>query len=179
MLFWHVGATIALIRYAFRDPAMDLRFLAIGAITSDLIDLPIGIALWSSLQAPRLAAHSLLIPALAMVGVLLFTARGGAYRKPWMLFAVGMLIHLLLDGMWRSPETLWWPFLGTEFTPTGFETFGAYAIDVVSNPLTWAGEAIGIMYLVMLWRKSGLSTSEARSALWRTGVVSARIDRIG
>jgi len=27
MLFWHVGATIAFVRYAFRDQNMDLRFL--------------------------------------------------------------------------------------------------------------------------------------------------------
>jgi len=47
MLFWHVGATIAFVRYTFRDKAMDLRFLALGAILPDLIDTPIVTALFS------------------------------------------------------------------------------------------------------------------------------------
>lgn len=176
MLFWHVGATIAFIRYAFRDPAMDLRYLAVGAVAADLIDLPIGAFFWDLFQTPRLAAHSLLVPAAAMIGVLLFTARTGEARKPWMLLAVGMLLHLLLDAMWRSPETLWWPFLGTEFTPTGIEAFADYVSEVLSNPMVWVGEAVGLGYLIMLWRRSGLSSSRARSVLWRTGIVSGRID---
>ena len=32
MLFWHVGATIAIARYTFRDDRMDLRMLALGAL---------------------------------------------------------------------------------------------------------------------------------------------------
>ena len=76
MLFWHVGATTAFIRYAFRDPAMDLRFLALGAIAADLIDLPIGIVMWDTFRSVRLAAHSLVFGAAAMVGVLVFTRRG-------------------------------------------------------------------------------------------------------
>ena len=38
MLFWHLGGTTALARYAFRDERMDLRMLALGAIMPDLID---------------------------------------------------------------------------------------------------------------------------------------------
>jgi hypothetical protein len=42
MLFWHLGASIAVARYTFRDERMDLRFLALGALLPDIIDTPVG-----------------------------------------------------------------------------------------------------------------------------------------
>ena len=176
MLFWHVGATTAFIRYAFRDPAMDLRFLALGAIAPDLIDLPVGIVLWGSVENVRLAAHSFVFGGAVMVAVLLATRRGPV-RKRWMLFAVGVLLHLALDAMWQLPETLWWPFFGWEFASSGFATYGAYVRDLLSNPIMWLGELAGLAYLVFLWRASGLADAGARSRLVRSGVVSAPIGR--
>ncbi|MFV1999214.1 MAG: metal-dependent hydrolase [Acidimicrobiia bacterium] len=175
MLFWHVGITIAFIRYAFRDEAMDLRFLAFGALLSDLIDTPIGVVAWDSFQTPRLWGHSFLFGTTVMMVVLLATRRG-PIRKRWMLLATGVLLHLALDALWNQPATLWWPFLGFDFETTGFGTFGLYAADVLTDPLMWLGEAIGLAYLVVLWKKSGLENAEARSKLFATGVVSARID---
>lgn len=175
MLFWHVGMTIAFIRYAFRDQKMDLRFLALGALLPDLIDTPIGALVWNSFQTPRLWSHGFLFGTAVMVLVLLLTRRGPV-RKRWMLLATGILLHLALDAVWNQPETLWWPFLGIEFTSTGFASFGSYVADVLTDPIVWAGEAVGLAYLVILWRKSGLTDSSQRHRLLTTGVVSARID---
>ena len=175
MLFWHVGATVAFIRYAFRDPNMDLRFLAFGAVVPDLIDLPIGIVVWDTFATPRLGAHTLLFGALVMVGVLVSTRRGSR-RRQWMLLAVGILMHILLDALWRQPETLWWPFLGSTFATSGFGTYGAYVRDLMTNPTMWAGEAVGLAYLVWLSRRAGLANTQARARLLSTGVVSTAID---
>ena len=177
MIFWHVGATVAFVRYAFRDDAMDLRFLALGALLPDLIDTPIGVVNWTRFEAVRLAGHSILFASIAMVGVLVLTRRGPV-RKRWMLVATGVLIHLMLDAMWNLPETLWWPFLGAKFTGTGFATYGAYAQDVLMNPTVWIGEFIGLVYLFALARRAGLDDERARRLFWRTGVVSASIDRV-
>jgi len=155
---------------------MDLRFLALGAILSDLIDLPIGIVFWSDFQAVRLAGHSMLFGALLMVIVLLITRRG-IWRKRLILLATGVLLHLALDSMWQSPETLWWPFLGDGFQASGFASYGAYVADLVANPLVWLGEAVGLAYVAVLWRKAGLSDRDARRSFTRTGIVSAPIDR--
>ncbi|MGI9666519.1 MAG: metal-dependent hydrolase [Acidimicrobiia bacterium] len=155
---------------------MDLRFLALGAILPDLIDLPIGVAMWSTFQTPRLAAHSILFGAIAMVAVLILTRRGPR-RKRWMLLAVGLLIHVALDAMWQHPETLWWPFLGTEFSATEFATYGAYVGDLVRDPLMWAGELAGFAYLAVLWKTSGLRDIDARRRLASSGVVDAPIER--
>jgi membrane-bound metal-dependent hydrolase YbcI (DUF457 family) len=176
VIFWHVGATVAFIRYAFRDDAMDLRFLAFGAILPDLIDTPIGIVSWSSFGAVRLASHGIVFAMLLMVAVLIFTRRGPV-RKRWMLLATGVLLHLLLDAMWNLPETLWWPLLGSDFNSTGFPTYGEYLGDLLTNPVMWAGEAVGVIYLVTLAKRANLQDPPARRALRHTGVVSARIDR--
>lgn len=154
---------------------MDLRFLALGAIASDLIDLPIAVVAWSSVESVRLGAHSLPFGALVMAAVLVLTRRGPR-RKRWMLFAVGVLLHLLLDAMWRQPETLWWPFLGWEFTPSGFASYGAYVVDLVTNPIMWVGEAAGAAYLVWLGIRAHLSDPEKRRHLMSTGAISVRID---
>lgn len=155
---------------------MDLRFIALGAVLSDLVDLPVAIPLWHDFQSARLIGHSTLFAVLVMVVVLIATRRG-LWRKRLILLATGVLLHLALDAMWQDPETLWWPFLGTKFTSTGFDTFGEYARAVLTNPWMWAGEAVGLVYLVALWRKAGLSESDARATFLRTGVVSASIDR--
>lgn len=174
MLFWHVGGTIAIIRYTFRDEAMDLRFLALGAILPDLIDSPIGLAFWSTFGTVRLASHSLLFAA-ALLVMVMTTTRRGRPRKRWMPLAVGVLIHLVLDGMWRSPATLWWPFLGWEFDATIYATVWPYLEWLLTDARTWALEAVGLIYLLVLARRSGMANPEARQLLLTTGRVKAPI----
>lgn len=176
MLFWHIGGTIALIRYAFRDDRMDLRFLALGAVLADLVDTPIGLLFYDSLGAVRLVGHTFAFAAAVMVLVLLTTRRGRP-RKRWMAVAVGILIHLLLDAMWADPETLWWPFLGWDFTPAGPATAGDYVTSILTDWRVWAMEAVGFAYLAYLWRRGNLAEDGPRAEFLRTGVVNAPIDR--
>jgi inner membrane protein len=176
MLFWHVGATTAFIRYAFRDEAMDLRFLALGAVLPDVIDTPIGFALWPSFGSVRLAAHSLLFATL-ILAVVMVTTRRGRPRKRWMPLAVGVLIHLVFDGMWRTPTTLWWPFLGWEFAATSFETVPDYLRWLLTDARTWVLEATGAAYLVVLAWRSDLATPAAQRLLLTSGRVNAPIGR--
>jgi hypothetical protein len=176
MLFWHVGASVGFVRYAFRDPMMDLRFLALGAVLPDLVDLPVGIAMWDSFQNVRLWAHSMLFAAAILVAVLIAT-RKGVWRKRLILLAVGALLHLALDAMWQSPDTLWWPFIGSGLAPTEFGTYAAYLGNLLTNPVMWVGEILGAAYLVVLFLRSDLANSATRATFVRTGVVSAPIDR--
>ncbi len=176
MLFWHLGGTIAITRYAFRDDRMDLRFLASGALIPDLVDTPIGLAFFGSLHSVRLVGHSLLAAALVMTIVVLRTRRGRP-RKRWMPLAIGMLLHLLLDAMWSDPETLWWPFLGLDFSAAGAATAGAYVTSILADWRMWALEAAGLAYLVVLARRAHLEQPEARRRLLVTGTVGVPIER--
>jgi membrane-bound metal-dependent hydrolase YbcI (DUF457 family) len=175
MLFWHLGATVALVRYSFRDDRMDLRFLMLGAILPDLIDTPIGWIVFDGTMTTRLVFHSLLISAVAMVLVVWRTRRGKP-RKRWMPLAIGMLVHLALDTMWASPETLWWPFLGFDFTPVGSETLAAYIGDVLGDWRVWLLEAVGAAYLVVLATRANLAEPAAREKFLTTGAVDVPID---
>ena len=174
MLFWHVGATILLARYTFRDERMDMRTLVLGAVIADLIDTPVGLAAFSTTGSILLVGHSLLLAAIVMTVVVLATRRGRPRRR-WMAIPVAMLIHLLLDGMWSHPESLLWPFFGFDFAPSGFTTAGAYVEAILTDPWRWAGEAVGLAYLVYLWRAAGLSDRGARAELARTGIIGVPI----
>lgn len=175
MLFWHLGATVALVRYSFRDDRMDLRFLMLGAIVPDLIDTPIGWIVFDSTRTTRLVSHTLLVSALVMIAVVWRTRRGRP-RKRWMPLAIGMLVHLALDTMWASPETLWWPFLGFEFTPTDAATLGDHVTDVLGDMRVWLLEVVGGVYLLVLGRRARLDDPERRTAFLTTGEVDVPID---
>lgn len=174
MLFWHVGGTVAVIRYAFRDERMDLRFLALGAVLPDLVDTPIGLLTYRATGGVRLVGHTLLF-SIAVLAVVLTTTRRGRPRKRWMPLAVGVLVHLILDAMWLDPETLWWPLLGTGFSPGGAASAGDYVADVLGDWRVWALEAIGLVYLVLLGHRAGLGAPAARRRLVSTGTVAAPI----
>ena len=115
MLLWHVGGAIALFRSIFRDPKVDLRFLAIGAVLPDLIDGAIGLFL-GGITTQRLA-HSLIMPTVAGA-VLLLTTRRGRKRRHLMTILVAWLFHLLLDAVWLDQSVFLWPFFGWEFAST-------------------------------------------------------------
>ncbi len=155
---------------------MDLRFLILGAWLADLVDTPIGLAVWPVFGHVRLFTHTLLVSAAVMVAVLVATRRGRPRRR-WMAVAVGMLLQLVLDAMWALPETLWWPLFGFEFTPSGFATVGDYLSWLFTNPVMWAGEAAGLAYLMVLAWRAGLTDRAARRAFLTTGQVQAPIGR--
>lgn len=176
VILWHIGGTIAIIRYSFRDERMDLRFLILGAVLPDVIDKPIGLIFYDSLGSTRLVAHSILFASILMVAVLLTTRRGRP-RKRWMPLAVGVLVHLVLDFMWGSPETLWWPFLGWEFSQGDALTGGSYVGGVFSDWERWGLEAVGAAYLAYLWVQGGLSQPDRRREFVTTGRIDVSIGR--
>lgn len=178
MLFWHVGATLWLFRWIFRDPKVDVRFLLIGAIIPDLIDLPIGtMILVDRYSTGELWAHSLIVPTVYMVIVVVLTRRGRR-RRAWMALGVGWLFHLLVDGMWVSQDVFLWPFFGWEIPP-GAAPFWPLAWDrAVSDPWRWVTELIGLGYLVWLWTALGLSDVGRRQSVLETGRLPGHVAEV-
>lgn len=171
MIFWHLGATLAVVRYAFRDPAMDLRFLAVGAVLADVIDKPVGSVVWNGgFGTGRLWGHALLFPLTLLIVVMVITRRGAGSRKQWLGLPIGGLMHLVLDGVWTDPETFLWPVLGWRFPTRDPSGLGALISELVTDPWILAGEAVGLLYLGYLWRK-GLRDPGARRLFWKTGSV--------
>lgn len=168
MIAWHLGATLFLFRWIFRDPKVDVRFLALGALLPDLIDIPLGtLLLADSLSTGEAYAHSLLAPTVVAVVVLIATRRGRR-RRAWMALVVGMFFHLLIDGMWTNTEVFAWPVFGS--IPPGPSPYWQGVLDrALSDPWRWLGELIGVIYLVAVWMQSGLSDPQRRRRLVETG----------
>lgn len=169
MLFWHLGGTLWLFRWIFRDPKVDVRFLLVGAILPDLIDLSFGtVILADRYSTGELWLHSLVAPTVYMIVVLLVTRRG-RQRRAWMALGVGWLFHLLLDGMWASQEVFLWPFFGWEIAP-GEAPFWPLAWErAMSDPWRWVTEVVGLGYLVWLWIALGMSDASRRRSVRETG----------
>ena len=175
MFFWHIGASLWLFRWIFRDPKVDVRFLLFGAILPDLIDLPVGTVLLADRYSTgELWFHSLLLPTIYMAAVLALTRRGRR-RRAWMALGVGWLFHLLIDGMWVSQEVFLWPFFGWEIPP-GEAPFWPLAWErALSDPWRWVAEAIGLTYLAWLWLALGMNSREKRLLTVQTGRLPDRV----
>lgn len=172
MVFWHVGGAVFLFRLLFRDPGVDLRFLASGAFLPDAVDLLVGVV---QAQEPgvtgRSYGHSLLVAVALLAVGMLTTERGGAGRKRAVVLAVGAMFHLLLDAMWLWPEVLLWPLVGG-FSPAGAPgDWTGFPGSLTGDPARLVQEAAGLVYLTWLLRRAGLSDGAKRSRLWRTGVI--------
>ena len=170
MILWHVGATVAAVRYVYRDPAMDLRWVVAGSLLPDLIDKPIGSVFWhSTFETHRLFAHAIAFPVLLFFVVIALTRRG-PIRKALVGMVIGTLFHLVLDAAWADPEGFWWPLFGWEFPPQADSALLPLVRRMVTDPWVWAGEAAGAGYLVYL-RLRYLNTPQARSIALHRGAV--------
>ena len=156
----------------FRDPAMDLRVLAFGAVLPDLIDKPIGTILFTDyFETGRIYAHTLLFAVVLLFGVMALTRRGSAARKRWMALPIGVFFHLLLD-MPLDAETLWWPVLGLEFPSFAKGAFVDLVAYLLKSPWVVLQELLGLSYLIALYRKAQLGDPERRRDLVDSGRLS-------
>ncbi len=170
MILWHVAGSVFLFRWIFRDPDADLRFVALGGLLSDLIDKPIGLILFpGTFGTARVFAHSLGFAVALMTVGMLATSRGTTARHKIITLSVGVLFHLLLDGMWAMPETLFWPLFGTEFSRFVGNYWGGFLGRIFSSPLTIVQEVAGFVYLLSMWVGAGLSRPSARRRLYTEG----------
>jgi hypothetical protein len=169
MIFWHVGGAVFAARWIFKDPTMDLRVLALGAVLPDLLDKPIGSLLFHGYYGTgRIYGHTLLFAVLVLGGVMVFTRRGTGVRKIAMALPIGILIHLVLD-IPIANETLWWPLFGLEFPEFEFGAFSDLLGYLGRNPIVIVQEVVGAAYLAYLWRKAGLGDAGRRRELLKRG----------
>ena len=127
---------------------VDIRFLLAGSMLPDIIDKPVGIYLFrETFSSGRIFSHTLLfLVLLAVVGLLIRSYSG----KTWGLaLSIGTLFHLVLDQMWRTPKTLFWPIFGIAFERV--ETtywLGNILQALLSEPEVYAPEIIGLIAFV-------------------------------
>jgi inner membrane protein len=149
----------------------DLRFWALGSLLPDIIDKPVGRYLLAGTfqYNGRIFSHTLLLAVLLLAAALILPLSKG---RGWLIaVSAGVLMHLILDSMWLTPQTLFWPLLGWSF-PASSETdwLDSLIRGTTHNPAVFIPEIIGIAILaalaVRLLRKNGFKQ------LFRSGRLS-------
>ena len=159
MILWFAGVSFVFVWWVFRSPALDYRLVMLGAI------LPVGDIV---LGGPRVL-HALIAP-VAVLGILMLaTQKRWLVRRRWIGIPIGMMMHLVLDGIWARPKVFWWPFFGVEFGEGGLPEFG--------HPLALSllMELVGLGCLIWAWRAFDFATPKVRDRFLRTGQLSRSV----
>jgi membrane-bound metal-dependent hydrolase YbcI (DUF457 family) len=129
---------------------VDIRVLLVGSLLPDIIDKPVGQFFFrETFSNGRIFSHTLLfVIVLSAIGFFLFRR----YRQVWMLtLAGGSFFHLVLDGMWAAPATLFWPLLGLAFEKEELTDWLSNIFKaLLAHPGRIVPEIIGLAVLVWL-----------------------------
>lgn len=158
MVLWFAGLSLVLAWNVFRDPALDHRLVVLGALLPDLVEAPFG-------RAGPL--HSLAGAVAVLAAIMAVTVGRRHLRRRLLALAIGLFFHLVLDGIWMTPQVFWWPLEGLGF--------GDVAVPVSDRalPITLAMEVAGLASLVWAWIRFGLNDPDRRRLFLRDG----RVDR--
>ena len=149
---------------------LDIRLLLVGSLLPDIIDKPVGQYFFRrTFENGRIFSHTLLfLFLLAAAGYYLYRR----HRQAWLLtLAAGTFTHLVFDGLWTSPQTLFWPLLGFTFPRAELTGWAAHIWrELFSDPAVYVPELIGLG--VLLWFGLTLAVRRRMGAFLIKGKVS-------
>lgn len=135
--------------FASLSKYIDIRILIIGSLLPDIIDKPVGQYFFQeTFSYGRIYAHTLLfLVIITAVGFYLYRS----YRQVWLItLAFGTFIHLVLDEMWLTPRTLFWPFMGFAFDRADLtDWLSMIWQSIFRYPEVFIPELVGL--LILLW----------------------------
>ncbi len=152
MLLWFVATAILTVHLVFTDPAFDHRFLVLGVLLPDVVD---------GLTGGAWVLHSLTGAVGLLAVVMLVTLGRRPVRKRLIAVPIGVLLHLVFDGVFTVTHVFWWPFAGG---------FRGEPLPVVTRG--WWNlllEAAGAALLWWTWRRFGWAEPQRRRAFLATG----------
>jgi hypothetical protein len=107
MFFWFVGTAIASVWFIFRDPQFNYRYLIVGAVLPDTVEL------WFGKAGPL---HSIVTSVVLLSVVMVATIGARPRRKRWLAGVIGVFMHLVFDGAFLNTKIFWWPLSGLSFS---------------------------------------------------------------
>jgi TctA family transporter len=145
-----VGLLIGLGAFWFLKDREVVLLAVIGSVLPDLIDKPLGYILLS-VDYGRIYAHTgLFMLSVLFVGIL-YRQRKGSWII--LMFAVGIIFHLILDEIWEYPVTLFYPFLGDFNMPPNLDFIQGSIVNELGNPFEWIFGISAIAMLLYFYRK--------------------------
>ncbi len=154
MFLWFAALAIAGVFVVFRDPAIDYRLIAVGALIPDPIDAVI--------RRGTGPAHSVVTAVGLLFAVMLLTIGRRNIRRRSLAIPIGVFAHLVLDNAWSTTATFWWPLaghVGERELPFIARGFGVVALQ----------ELIGLVVAAWLYRTFRLSDPTLRKQFLSTG----------
>ena len=152
MVLWFAGGAFVGVWLVFRSPAVDYRLVVAGALLP-LVELPFG--------SPRVL-HSLTGPAALLALAMVATPLRRLAQRRLVAVPIGVLVHLLLDGIWTDTQAFWWPFAGLAWSDARLPELARGGLDLVL-------EAAGAAALWWCWRCFRLDEPARRARFVRTG----------
>lgn len=132
---------------------IDYRLVILGSLLPDIVDKPLWFLSQGGLfPSGRSYAHTFLFSLILLIGGLILLK----FRKSWLLtVSLSSFSHLILDEMWQTPATLWWPFAGEFLRVTDTTGWFAGMIQpLITRPghytLVLLGEALGFIFILIL-----------------------------
>jgi hypothetical protein len=158
VFLWFVGLSVVLVWVVFQSPALDVRFVAVGALLPWL----------DGLTGGAFVLHTLLGSVAALAIVMVATRGHRVLRRQLLGIPIGMFLHLVLDATWTRAELFWWPLLGGD----AFD--GELPELERSTAVVVALEVAGAVALWWAWRAFGLDDPARRQELRATGRLRPR-----
>lgn len=153
MFLWFAGVSFAFVWLVFRSPALDYRLVMVGSV------LPLGEVVFGG---PRVL-HTL-VGSVALMGIIMLaTQQRRLVRRRLISLPIGMMMHLVLDGIWTDTDAFWWPFFGLDFGPEGLPELGRPLGVVLVMELVGAGA------LAWCWKQFDLADPGNRRLFLETG----------
>jgi len=152
VVLWFAGGSFVLVWLVFRSPAVDYRLVMVGALLP-LVELPFG--------SPRVL-HSVTGAVALLALAMLLTPRRRLVQRRLVAIPIGVLIHLLLDGVWTDTRAFWWPFAGLSWSEARLPELARGGFAVVL-------EVVGGVALWWCWRRFRLYEPARRQRFLRTG----------
>ena len=130
MIFWHIGVTLFLFLWIFKDRNADLRFLLVASLAPDLIDK--ALYLFVITNDSRTYGHTLFFTVLVLFIIMIGTNRENEKRRTYLLIPIALLFHLILDEMWMFKETLFWPLFNGSFSTNMSSATSLFELIIIS-----------------------------------------------
>jgi hypothetical protein len=159
VFLWFVSFSVLGVYFVFRDPAIDYRLIALGAILPDVVD--------AVLRQGVGPMHSVVVAVGVLAIVMGATVGRRTLRRRLLAIPIGVFAHLALDGAWASTRVFWWPLAGN------VARHRLPSLDrgpTVAVALEVAGTA-GLFYV---YRRFRLHLPANRARFWSSGRLGTR-----
>jgi hypothetical protein len=160
MLVWFASLSVFGVLLVFRDPLLDHRLVALGAVLPIPLDVVVGAALRRTGDAGPFHA---VVTHVVLLGLAMATTVGRrAHRKRLLALVIGGFGHLVLDASWADTQRFGWPLVGR----------GSYArLQVWQRPIlvNVLMELVGLAIAAMLYRRCRLDRPDRRRSFVSSG----------